>query len=152
MRPPENSAVNAADLGDACDHEIRLAHHLAYAKTPCEYSPMSRELINELCAALLGAEWSDPWGGGHDCWKVGGKIFALVGAMGDDVAVKTTSPETAEFLIETGIAKPAKYMHRSWIELPADSAPDELAHRIRTSYAIIHDALPKRVRDGIRME
>ena len=34
---------------------------------------MSRDLINSICAAFPGAEVSDPWGGGHDAWKVGVK-------------------------------------------------------------------------------
>jgi predicted DNA-binding protein (MmcQ/YjbR family) len=42
---------------------------------------MSRELVNQTCAAFPGAEVSDPWGGGHDAWKVGGKMFASIGAM-----------------------------------------------------------------------
>ncbi len=37
---------------------------------------MTRDEINALCATLPGAENSDPWGGGHDAWKVGGKMFA----------------------------------------------------------------------------
>ncbi|KGJ06169.1 Predicted DNA-binding protein, MmcQ/YjbR family [Paracoccus halophilus] len=107
---------------------------------------MSRELVNEMCAAQPGAEWSDPWGGGHDCWKVGGKIFALIGMEGSHVSVKTDSTETAAFLIETGVAERAPYMHRSWVALPLDSAPDELAHRVRHSYRIIRAGLTTRVR------
>ena len=42
---------------------------------------MSRDLVNAICAGLPGAEVSDPWGGGHDCWKVGGKMFAVTGAV-----------------------------------------------------------------------
>ena len=37
---------------------------------------MSREIVNAICRAFPGAEVSDPWGGGHDAWKVGGKMFA----------------------------------------------------------------------------
>ena len=42
---------------------------------------MSREYVNSICAELPGAELSDPWGGGHDAWKVGGKMFACVGSV-----------------------------------------------------------------------
>ena len=106
---------------------------------------MSRDLVHEMSAAQPGAEWSDPWGGGHDGWKVGGKIFALVGAQGTHVSVKTDSVETAAFLIETGVAERAPYLHRSWVALPLDSAPDELAHRIRMSYRMVRASLPKKV-------
>ncbi|WP_017997884.1 MULTISPECIES: MmcQ/YjbR family DNA-binding protein [Paracoccus] len=105
---------------------------------------MSRELVNEICAAQPGAEWSDPWGGGHDCWKIGGKSFAVTGATNGLVSVKTDSAETARFLIETGVAERAAYLHASWVALPLDSAPDELAHRIRHSYRLVRGALPKK--------
>jgi len=110
---------------------------------------MSRELVNEICAAQPGAEWSDPWGGGHDCWKVGGKTFAVTGTAGTHVAVKTDGAELAAFLIETGVAERAAYLHRSWVALPLDSAPDELAHRIRHSYRLVRLALPKKVQAGL---
>ena len=42
---------------------------------------MGRDLVNAICAGFPGAEVSDPWGGGHDAWKVGGKMFACVGVM-----------------------------------------------------------------------
>ncbi|WP_374637465.1 MmcQ/YjbR family DNA-binding protein [Paracoccus sp. (in: a-proteobacteria)] len=106
---------------------------------------MSRELVNEMCAAQPGAEWSDPWGGGHDCWKVGGKIFALIGVEGTHVAVKTSGTEIAELLIQTGVAERAPYFHRSWVALPLDSAPDELAHRVRHSYRLVRAGLPKKL-------
>ena len=110
---------------------------------------MSRELVNEMCAAQPGALWSDPWGGGHDCWKVGGKIFALVGAQGLHVSVKTDSLETAAFLIETGVAERAPYLHRSWVALPLDSAPDELAHRVRHSYRLVRSGLAKKAQAAL---
>ncbi len=110
---------------------------------------MSRELVNEICAAQPGAEWSDPWGGGHDCWKVGGKSFAVTGVAGTHVSVKTDSVEMAQFLIETGVAERAPYLHASWVALPLDSAPDELAHRLRHSYRIVRSALPKKVLAGL---
>jgi len=37
---------------------------------------MSRKLVNAVCQTFPGATVSDPWGGGHDAWKVGGKMFA----------------------------------------------------------------------------
>lgn len=106
---------------------------------------MSRELVNEICAAQPGAEWSDPWGGGHDAWKVGGKMFAVIGAAGTHVSVKVDSVELAALLIETGVAERAPYMHRSWVALGLDAAPDELAHRLRHSYRIIRASLTRKL-------
>ena len=56
---------------------------------------MSRETVNTICATLPGADCSDPWGGGHDAWKVGGKMFASIGVKGDGVAVKCASIDEA---------------------------------------------------------
>ncbi|MFV0300587.1 MAG: MmcQ/YjbR family DNA-binding protein [Paracoccus sp. (in: a-proteobacteria)] len=110
---------------------------------------MSRTFVNRICAALPGAENSDPWGGGHDCWKVRGKMFAVIGAMNEAVAVKTDGIETAEMLIEAGPARRAAYFHRSWVQLPLEAPEDELRHRIETSYRIIRGALPKKIQAAL---
>ncbi|WP_172295856.1 MmcQ/YjbR family DNA-binding protein [Pseudoruegeria sp. HB172150] len=106
---------------------------------------MTRDDLNAICAAQAGAEVSDPWGGGHDAWKVGGKMFACIGAVQPGIAVKTDSVETAEMLIDAGLAQKARYMHRSWVLIPLETAPDEARHRIETSYRLIRDKLPKKV-------
>ena len=106
---------------------------------------MSRELVNAICAELPGAEVSDPWGGGHDAWKVGGKMFACIGAVMPGVSVKTDSIETAEMLIDAGVAVKAPYFHRSWVNLPWGSEEAELRHRIEQSYRLVRAGLPKRV-------
>jgi len=110
---------------------------------------MSREFVNAYCATLPGAEVSDPWGGGHDCWKVGGKMFASIGAVTPAVAVKTADIETADMLIEAGIGARGKYLHRSWIQLPWGTPEDELRARILASYKIIRGGLPKKVQASL---
>lgn len=106
---------------------------------------MSRDLVNAICRELPGAEVSDPWGGGHDAWKVGGKMFACMGVIMTGVSVKTDSIETAQMLIEAGIGAKAPYFHRSWINVPWDSAEDELRHRILSSYRLVRATLPRKV-------
>ncbi len=128
---------------------LRITEDLASAKRERETSAMSRELVNGICRQLNGAEWSDPWGGGHDCWKLGGKIFALTGVSTETVSVKTASPEMAEMLIDIGIGQRPKYLHRSWVALSLDSAPDELSDRIRASYDLIYAALPKKTKAAL---
>lgn len=122
-----------------------IAHRLAPVKARRDAAGMSRDDVNRICAALPGAEVSDPWGGGHDCWKVGGKMFAVTGAVNDLVSVKTEGVETAEMLIEAGVARRAAYMHRSWVALPVDAPRDELQRRIKESYRVIRGSLPKKV-------
>lgn len=108
---------------------------------------MSREDVNRICAPLPGAEVSDPWGDGHDAWKVGGKMFAVVGSKNLGLSVKTASPEDARLLIDMGRAVKAPYFHASWVLVPWEMAePGDLEHRIRTSYDIIVAKLPKKLR------
>ena len=95
---------------------------------------MTRALINHHCATLPGAVVSDPWGGGHDAWKVGGKLFAVVGVMEDGVSVKCADVETAALLIEMGHAMRAPYFHRSWVRLPWGLvSDDEIRERLSIS-------------------
>ena len=110
---------------------------------------MTRDTVNDICKAFPGAEVSDPWGGGHDAWKVGGKMFACVGAMNQGVSVKTRDVETAQMLIEAGVGEKAPYFHRSWVLLPWSVAEDELRHRLETSYDIVRGGLTKKAQAAL---
>ncbi|MGB5559400.1 MAG: MmcQ/YjbR family DNA-binding protein [Paracoccaceae bacterium] len=111
---------------------------------------MTREIVARICQALPGAEVSDPWGGGHDAWKVGGKMFACIGTMDLGVAVKTPDPETAEMLIDAGLAERARYFHRSWVMLPwAHVDEGELAHRLHVAYRTIRAGLTKKAQAAL---
>ena len=116
---------------------------------PCggrhEGEAVSRALVNAICESFPGAKVSDPWGGGHDAWKVGGKMFACIGAVTPGVSVKTDSVEMAQMLIEAGVGVKAPYFHRSWVNLPWGTAEDELRHRLATSYRLVRSSLPKKV-------
>ena len=110
---------------------------------------MSRKKVNAICRTFPGAEVSDPWGGGHDAWKVGGKMFACIGAMTPGVSVKTDSVETAEMLIAAGVGVKAPYFHRSWINIPWDTPDDELRHRLTTSYRLIRAGLTRKAQAAL---
>ncbi|QPM89903.1 MmcQ/YjbR family DNA-binding protein [Pseudooceanicola algae] len=109
---------------------------------------MNRHLLHQICAPLPGAEVSDPWGG-HDAWKVGGKMFASVGARDLGVAVKTADADFARMMIEAGDAERAPYFHASWILLRW-SAPETLIRdRVVISYDLIRSKLTKKVPAGM---
>ena len=110
---------------------------------------MSRGTVNAICRTFPGAEVSDPWGGGHDAWKVGGKMFACVGAVTPGVSVKTDSIEMAEMLIEAGVGRKAPHVHRSWILLPFNTPRDELRHRLEQSYRLVRASLTKRTQAAL---
>ena len=71
-------------------------------------------------------------------------MFASIGSITPAVAVKTADIETAEMLIEAGIGERAKYMHRSWVQLPWGTPEDEIRARILESYKIIRGGLSKK--------
>ena len=107
---------------------------------------MSRETINLICSELPGAEKSDPWGGGHDAWKVGGKMFACIGAATPGVSVKCADVETAAMLIDAEVAVRAPYFHKSWVQVPETVSDPDLRHRILTSYRLVRAKLPAALR------
>jgi len=109
---------------------------------------MTRDDVNALCAAYPGAEWSEPFGPGHDVWKVGGKIFATLGADAPGVSVKTPDIETATMLIETGVRQKAPYYHRSWVMIPWQDA-SEITYRLDQSYDIIRASLTKKAQAAL---
>ena len=109
---------------------------------------MSRSPIDGICANLPGATASDPTTE-LDSWKIGGKMFATFGTKIDGVSVKTDSVETASMLIDAGVARRAKYFHKSWVTVGFDTDPEELSHRVRVSYDIVRAGLPKKVRDAL---
>ncbi len=107
-----------------------------------------RDRVAAVCGVLPGAEVTDPWGGGHDAWKVGGKMFALIGAVMEGVSVKCPDIETAEMLKDAGVAVDVRYLHKSWVRLPEDTEADELRHRLLASYDLVRAKLPAGVRKG----
>ena len=115
---------------------------------------MTRELVNAHAATLPGATRSDPWGGGHDDWKVGGKLFAVVGASEDKgLSVKCLDIETAELLIEMGRALRAPDFHRSWVRIPWGLVEDdEIRARITASYRVIRAGLSKKLQSALGAE
>jgi len=109
---------------------------------------MTRTEIDAICAALPGATAADPTSE-LDSWKVGGKMFATFGERINGVCTKTDSIETAQMLIDAGAATKAPYFHKSWVLVSFDTTPDEMRHRLQTSYEIIRASLPKKVQASL---
>lgn len=132
------------------NHGARSAKGLVWLLQGWQSLRMTRDLVNRHCATLPGAEVSDPWGGGHDAWKVGGKMFACIGAMNDGVSVKCADVDTARLLIDMGRAVRAPYFHASWVLIPWQQVPDaELCDRLSASYRLIRASLTRKVQAGL---
>lgn len=108
---------------------------------------MDRQAIRTACLALPGATLDHPWGDDHDAYKVGGKMFVLVGGMG---GLSFKASEIAfEVLTETGRARPAPYLARArWLHLddPAEWPDEELADHLRIAHALVASKLPRKLR------
>lgn len=106
---------------------------------------MDREGVKAVCLALPGVTLDHPWDPGHDAYKVGGKMFAVVGGLGS-LSFKV-SDIAFEVLTESGRAAPAPYMARAkWVQLETPDAwpDDELADHLRLAHGIIASKLPKK--------
>lgn len=114
---------------------------------------MRRQTVNRICAGFPGAQLDHPFGPTPDTWKVGGKIFALIGGPEGGIVLKCRDVETAGFLIDIGVAQPAPYLKRGgWILISWDTLNDEvitrddLANRLRQSYDKVLSGVPRRLR------
>ncbi|MFC5345974.1 MmcQ/YjbR family DNA-binding protein [Brevundimonas staleyi] len=108
---------------------------------------MDRAGIGKVCLSLPGTTLDHPFGDDHDCYKVGGKMFVMVGGEGS-VSFKV-SEIAYEILTETGKARPAPYLARAkWVNLPDPDAWDdeELAEHFAIAHRIIAEKLTKKAR------
>ena len=108
---------------------------------------MDREGVGEICLALPGVTLDHPFGDDHDAYKVGGKMFALVGGMGG-LSFKV-SDIAFEVLTGEGRARPAPYLARAnWVHLddPADWLDPDLAEHLAIAHGIVAAKLTKKAR------
>ncbi len=108
---------------------------------------MTVEIANEICGTLTGATHGTPFGEGVDVWKVGDKMFVLIGLRNAGITVKCADADTAAMLIDVGAALPAPYLKRGgWVLIPWDTIKDrsEMEHRIQQSYDTVFTGLTKK--------
>ncbi|GAA0627204.1 MmcQ/YjbR family DNA-binding protein [Brevundimonas kwangchunensis] len=108
---------------------------------------MDRAGIGKVCLSLPGATLDHPFGEHHDAYRVGGKMFVMVGEQGG-VSFKVSDIAFA-VLTEDGRARPAPYLARAkWVNLPEPAAwlDDELAEHFAIAHSIIAAKLTKKQR------
>lgn len=112
--------------------------------------------FNAFCASLPAATHVVQWGG-HDVWKVGGKVFAI---GGEDEGVLRVSfkvtPIAFEMLKETPGCIPAPYLASrgmSWIQASCDAFPgDDLCAYLTQSHRLVAEGLTKKARRELGLE
>jgi predicted DNA-binding protein (MmcQ/YjbR family) len=106
---------------------------------------MNIDTIREFCLAFPQATEKLQWGDDL-CFKIGGKIFTIVGLDNPRLCFKCT-PETFAELIEREDIHPAPYVGRyKWVMLDRLDAVqwDELRELIRQSHEMVAAKAPKR--------
>jgi predicted DNA-binding protein (MmcQ/YjbR family) len=101
--------------------------------------------IRSFCLAFPGATEKLQWGDDL-CFKIGGKIFVMLGLDNPRMCFKCT-PETFSELIELEDIRPAPYVGRyKWVMLDRLDALrwDELQELIRQSYEMVAAKAPKK--------
>ncbi|WP_292066582.1 MmcQ/YjbR family DNA-binding protein [Brevundimonas sp. UBA7664] len=111
---------------------------------------MDRGGVGRVCLALPAARLDHPFGDHHDAYRVGGKMFCMVGERGG-ISFKV-SDIAYEVLTESGHARPAPYMARNrWVNLPQidDWADEELAEHLFIAHGIVASKLTKKARAAL---
>jgi predicted DNA-binding protein (MmcQ/YjbR family) len=110
----------------------------------------TQKRFNTFCAKLPAATHVVQWGG-HDVWKVGGKVFAI---GGEDEGVLRVSfkvtPIAFEMLKDTPGCIPAPYLASrgmTWIQAACDVFPgDDLCAYLTVSHQLVAERLTKKAR------
>jgi predicted DNA-binding protein (MmcQ/YjbR family) len=108
---------------------------------------MMRERVRAICERLPATTMDHPFGDDHDAYKVGGKMYAIVGGMGD-LSFKV-SEIAYEVLTGEGRARPAPYLARAkWVQIGEGDGWDEqeLADHLAQAHRIIAGKLTRKAR------
>jgi predicted DNA-binding protein (MmcQ/YjbR family) len=106
---------------------------------------MKVDAIREFCLAFPQAKENLQWGD-ELCFKIGGKIFVMLGLDNPRLCFKCT-PETFAELLERQDVRPAPYVGRfKWVMLDRLDALhwDELRELISQSYEMVAAKAPKK--------
>ena len=113
---------------------------------------MNIEQLRKFCLSLPGVTEDIKWGADL-CFCVGEKMFCVTSADSAEsgLSLKCTPEKFAELIERDGI-DPAAYVGRyKWVHIEnlAAVTPDELKSLIKTSYQLVFDKLPPKVKKSI---
>lgn len=112
---------------------------------------MNIEQLRKYCLSFPHTTEDVKWGNDL-CFCVGGKMFCVTGLdAGSHLSFKTAPEKFAELIERDGII-PAPYVARyHWVAVEKPDAIDgaELKELIASSYQLVFDKLPKKVRAAL---
>lgn len=113
---------------------------------------MDIELLRKTCLSMKGATEDIKWGSDL-CFCVGAKMFCVTGVESPElfVSLKVQKEEFDELIERPGIS-PAPYVARyKWILVEGSDVltKAEWLHFIKQSYQLVHNKLPKKIRDSL---
>lgn len=112
---------------------------------------MTREEFDTFCQALPATTHVVQWGGAS-VWKVGGKIFAIIGPWGEGPGQKISfkcSDMAFEILRDQPGIVPAPYLARAkWVQIrdPAALSEDDTRAYIEAAHATVAAKLTRAVK------
>jgi predicted DNA-binding protein (MmcQ/YjbR family) len=113
---------------------------------------MTPAAVRKLCLSLPGTTETIQWGNDR-VFKVGGKMFAVIGAERNAKAMSFKASDASfRLLTELPGLKPAPYLARAqWVKIePLDALPaNELAAYLRRAYDLVAAGLPRSTRAAL---
>ena len=115
---------------------------------------MNIEQLRKFCLSLPGVTEDIKWGADL-CFCVGEKMFCVTGAdsIAGGMSFKCTPDKFNELIEREGI-DPAAYVGRyKWVHVSDLNAvtPIELKELIKTSYQLVFDKLPPKIKKSIKV-
>ena len=111
---------------------------------------MTRDEFDGACRALTAVTMDVQWGEDH-VYKVGGRMFAVLGPDGHGVSVKV-SDIAYEALVESGAARPAPYLARArWVRFDdlAVVSRDDMTGWLVNAHALVAAKLTRAARRSL---
>lgn len=111
---------------------------------------MAPEAFDTVCRALPAVTMDVQWGDDR-VYKIGGRMFAVLGPTGHGVSIKV-SDIAYEALTESGAARPAPYLARAkWVRFDDLAAQDgaEMADWLASAHALVAAKLTRAMRRSL---
>lgn len=111
---------------------------------------MTPEAFDAACRALPAVTMDVQWGDDH-VYKVGGRMFAVLGPVAYGVSLKV-SDIAYEALVEGGQARPAPYLARArWVrfDVLAEQDDEEIEGLLANAHALVAAKLTRSLRRSL---